>query len=264
MVVLTWNDLYHSFVHIKEREYLVRLRNAFIITAIAVSTLAGLNLKASADPVTFAQFTQGGGGNAFVFTNNGADSILTVVNVPVNFSYQTDNCYGAVGQNILANMTLTASVSDAGNLTGKNISQSFTVNSMVFTAVNPINGNSNLLTLQNGSTGVFTGLKGSHVGSLYGDTDNGDTVQFTSDFLSFDQTIERNFSLSFTSLNPSLQLSANNFLSSFTAAGTGTFDSDPVPTLVPEPSSIVFWMIGGICIAGTLTIRKRRASADVK
>ena len=58
-----------------------------------------------------------------------------------------------------------------------------------------------------------------------------DTVTFTSDFISFPGTIDHGFSLSFSSVNSNdgsggLQLGAGNFFKSFTAAGTGTFDTD--------------------------------------
>ena len=67
-------------------------------------------------------------------------------------------------------------------------------------------------------------------------------VTFTSDFLDFSNTVNRDRGLTLTSINPALVVhtGANKSLSSFRATAGGQFSSDPAPlinglAIVPEP-----------------------------
>ena len=89
------------------------------------------------------------------------------------------------------------------------------------------------------------------------------TVTFASDFLDFGAAIQRDVGLSFSSIVPSLSIGANGFFNSFSAAGTGTFSSDPIPTFIPEPSTIA--MLGaGLLGAAVWVLRRRRIAAAAR
>ena len=90
-----------------------------------------------------------------------------------------------------------------------------------------------------------------------------DYVQFSSSYINFAASSDENLALSFSSANPCFSTYKNvkagihgcvttgsallSFLHSFTAAGTGTFASDPPPVsvfAVPEPESLSFMLFG--------------------
>jgi hypothetical protein len=79
---------------------------------------------------------------------------------------------------------------------------------------------------------TFSGSGGS--GALGASTLTG-TVTFTSDFLGFQNSTERDLALAFSSISPGLSIGANGFFNNFTAAGTGSFSANnivfPGPTL---------------------------------
>ncbi len=98
-----------------------------------------------------------------------------------------------------------------------------------------------------------------------GSNDNGQTdfVQFSSSYLNFDSGADENLALSFTSANPCFTLYQNvkqvkggctqtnsnllSLLHSFTAAGTGTFASDPQAASIfatPEPQTLWLTLFG--------------------
>jgi len=227
----------------------MRLRS-LLATAIAAFGLAAVAAPSFATPTTFAQFSQTLPGASFTFTNNtlsGNDLKLTA-NVPVNFKFLVPNGYGPVSTIIPAQLTMTGIVSANAFTAGGFIFQPFSSITMTFT---DIATSSNLLTVVSGSTGTLLGQPNGNSAILNADTGGGDTVTFTSDWLFFGSTISRDFSLSFSGLNPVLKIqtaAANRHagkLRGFTAAGTGTFASDPAPTQgVPEPSPALALLFG--------------------
>ena len=92
-------------------------------------------------------------------------------------------------------------------------------------------------------------------------------MTFTSDFLDFTPTIERDLSISLSSILPSLSAStgANKALKSFKAVAGGQFSSDPAPLInglvvVPEPG-VWMMMIAGFGLVGVSARRRGRAVA---
>ncbi len=120
--------------------------------------------------------------------------------------------------------------------------------------------------IRKGQTATLTADNGSNDG---GQTD---FVQFSSSYLNFQPGSEEDLALSFSSASPCFSTYKNvqpsrggcttsgttllNLLHSFTAAGTGTFASDPVPATVfatPEPASA--WLVlAGILAAGCIRL----------
>src|SRR5262249_1037465 len=85
------------------------------------------------------------------------------------------------------------------------------------------------------------------------------TVTFSSDFLDFGAAIQRDIGLSFSSIVPSLSIGANGFFNNFSAAGTGTFSSNPVPVFIPEPSTYMLMGVG-LASAAVWLLRRRRVT----
>ncbi|MBV9097214.1 MAG: PEP-CTERM sorting domain-containing protein, partial [Frankiaceae bacterium] len=90
----------------------------------------------------------------------------------------------------------------------------------------------------------------------------GSTVTFTSDFLDFSNTVERDRGLTLTSIVPSLgrHTGLNGALNSFRATAGGQFSSDPAPLInglavVPEPG-VWLLMVAGFGLVGFAARRR--------
>jgi hypothetical protein len=235
----------------------------YLIGLIAITTL--LAPSAHAQLTTFAQFSQTGNTRPFTFTNTGSTSTFTLITpLEVNFYYQVVNAYnlGNYANVIPATMTLSATVAAVADDFGGTLRQQLTNLTMQFTAITPVNGQTNLLTITAaaGASG-FTGgrLLGGDGGSTAGLTgfqnnSSGDTVTMTSDFVGFANATRRDYSLSFNAITPDFSInSGNGYMNSFTADGTGTFASNPAPqALLPEPTTLP------LVLLGTLAFYRRR------
>ena len=126
---------------------------------------------------------------------------------------------------------------------------------------------SNLLTVTfNGAD--ITGSIGGSSGNSQDSTLGGGTVTFTSDFLDFTQTSERDLALSLTSVFPtfaqaSMVATKNQALKSFLTNGSGQFSSDPAPVInglvvVPEPG-VWMLMVAGFGLVGVSARRRVRS-----
>jgi len=110
----------------------------------------------------------------------------------------------------------------------------------------------------------ISGQVGSSSGSVNGSTltlHDASAVQFGSDFLDFTNTVNRDFALTLTAINPAIAVSSSGPARSFRAAGTGSFSSDPAPLVngaVPEPASWAL-MLAGFGAVGTAMRRRKIA-----
>jgi hypothetical protein len=279
--------------------------------ALAAVALLGGARTASAQGVQFAGFTLGYAGNSapaapFQQINNanarlstdlltplsgansvfgfftsapgaGGTTVYTPVSVPVTFNYNVLNGYSNTNiASVDANMTLFARVQDGGTGTGSGYVQTYKDLFMSFTAVNAVNGNTNLLTVSSGATtnqaGAFQrSATSSTSGNISGaeSADGSDTVIFTSDFLNFNPPggfSVKAYSLTFTSINPSLPAAQsyndNGYLRSFATGGAGVFSSDPIPASIPEPGSLL--LMAPVAAGVALRVRTRRRKAVAK
>ncbi|MCX7825135.1 MAG: PEP-CTERM sorting domain-containing protein [Verrucomicrobiae bacterium] len=228
---------------------------------------AALSLGAqvvSAAPVTFAQFTQRGADNLFFFTNLTTSAQIYVPSdgVPVDFFFSNITGLPAELGTNQAHLFWTAATTNhvfAGP--GNTLFQPFQSpgpNKMIIIRDTPASfgngGRTNLLTIE--YTGIIFGQKGANSTTGNASTGAGNLVTLTSDFLDFSGTFTRDMSVSFTSLLPSLDTNGF-FLLSFSAAGTGTFSSEPAPVIIPEPGSAALFVAG---LLGFWPSRRRRVS----
>jgi hypothetical protein len=243
---------------------MLRFSRLAAILTISVSCLVAP--FAGAQLTTFAQFTQSVGGNPFVYTStgtagSGGNATLGVSNLAIDFKY-----FSIVGLPSdltgfqSAHLTFTSFTSLGPTISSNGFDNVFNgsgVNSAMITITRDTpagegNGGRNILLQVIFTPYTFSGSGGS--GGLSSSSLSG-TVTFLSDFLTFSPSLERDLGITFSSIIPGLSIGANGFLNDFTAAGTGTFSSNPVPTFIPEPST---YMMMGVALAGAMAVGLRR------
>lgn len=191
---------------------------------------------------TFAQFFEQTGSQDFVFTNNTSSSTFAAVGggSPIFFIYSNisglDPSLGGIQS---AHLFVTTTTNSPAVIAGGNITQPLdqtTTIQIIRDTAAPVGvgagSRRNLLTAvfsTNVGTPGIVGAVGGNSATL-SVTTPGHLVTFTSDFLLFGATTERNLAFSFSSVAPTLGVGAGGFLQSLTAAGSGTFASNPPPT----------------------------------
>lgn len=217
-------------------------------------TVQGL-ISVNAQTVTFGQFIQTNGTQDFIYTNNGISAdFSTIANgTPVLFTYQNIANLPAELQGVqFARLFVTANTTVPAFQTASNpvrniqqFNQTFTIRIIRDTPATPGNGGG---TLTNLLTAVISQPLGSSPSLSGDDLSNSaaftastpeQAVAYTSDFIGFLSTNSRNLGLSFSSINPLFSIGAGGFLNSFSAAGTGTFASNPVPIFNPPTAANV-------------------------
>lgn len=209
--------------------------------------------------VTFAQFFERNGTQDFIWTNNGGISgtFSTVAGSPpgspIFFTYQNIVGLDPSLQGIqLAHMTVTTTAFQSGSVNGSTVTQPLdqivTIEITRDTPAPPgVGGGSRTRLLRAvitpaANTPGLTGTNGGNSANLNATTPDHNVV-FTSHFLSFAATTQRNMALSFSSVTPGFSLGLGGFLQSLTAAGSGTFASNPVPVYVGPTAANV--SVGG-------------------
>lgn len=266
----------------------------------AASALLLMAAPASAVVTTFASFNAATAGNMIwqnngtgssnntwrsngfggtFFTTTSAQSVAPRLAVPggvgVTFTYL--NSLNSFINNLPAVFTLAGTIANSPATTfgGFKFQQNIasTINFSFISAQNVIIQNTTFLAGANLLSGSFT--QGTIVGSSNGtsggfssSTGGGATIVYTSDFLDFSTTSNRDMSLSLTSIvslvlnvNQGLNNATNRALRSFRATATGSFSSDPAPRVtaisaVPEPQSWAMFAIG----FGLIGVSYRRRS----
>lgn len=222
----------------------------FLLSSVVFGLLfLASTLIVSAQTTTFAQFVEQNGTQDFVFTNNTASAAFNTIGggSPIAFRYQNISGLPAALTGFQdAHLFVSTTTNQAGTLNGGNVNQPLnqTVTVQIFRDTPaPIGigsgSRTNLLTAvfsPNVNSPSITGSNGGNSATLSATTPD-HVVTFTSDFISFGLTTDRNLGLSFSSVTPSMALGAGNFLQSFTAAGTGTFASNPPPVYVPPTAA---------------------------
>ncbi len=258
-------------------------------TATTIALAIGFALAATpaAAVTTFAQYQAIGSGanlrwqNSSGTANGTGGSLYTTATSTANsagsrlvsFSFLQPQFAGVVS-NVDAVFTLNATVAtgNPADLLGGFLVQEPLVGSFSFISTTAITLNtttfaagSNLLS-GTFTNGAISGQRNGTSGSVGGSTGSGSVITYTSDFLDFSETVDRDFSLSLTSIASPLQASPTNgtptrALRTFRALSTGTFSSDPAPivTAVPEPTTWALMVLG----FGMVGFAARRRSTTV-
>jgi hypothetical protein len=264
------------------------IASKIIGVGLAVAATLSLSAPACATETTFASFSPAGSNPNVHLTNAGngsgrlndgsfASGVPTALPVQVKFSFLLPGISDFV-TDVAATYTLTATIAKntpAINAAGFSIqagvggTMSFISNTAIlvtgpgFVPHNYAAG-SNLLTVVFNSA-ALAGQTGSHNLSFSDGTLGGGTVTFTSDFLDFSNTTNRDFALSLSSLSPvvSAATGTNKSLNSFTGSLGGQFASDPAALVngaVPEPATWAMMLLGMLGIGLSLRGRRRGGS----
>jgi len=252
---------------------------------------ASAALRAEAAPITFAQMSESRANvsaNVFAFNNNGpglgatlgtsAGGILGAA-IPINFSYESGAGTLASDltgiQNATVSMTCSTFSPAATAFGGTFAQEAITGATGVFetleiTRVTPAGEGggtrTNLLTIS--FTGYLSGAVGTGTPTLTADSGLKDKVVYSSDFLSFAQTSQEDFTMAFSSWNPlvtppsGLGIGSDGYFNSATAAAVGTFDLEGSVSAAPEPG-----VFQGVLVGTGLVVmawwRRRRGESEL-
>ena len=155
--------------------------------------------------------------------------------------------------NVTANFTMFASVvnSPARSRPRRTSRRTLPREAFSFLSTTPILVGSHLYSAgSNLLSGVFTlstinGKLGGSSGSESSSTLGGSSITYTSDFLNFTPTVNRDFAIGLTSIRLPFARAPGRALRTFSANSTGSFSSDPAPLLnVPEPATWAMLVMG--------------------
>jgi hypothetical protein len=255
----------------------------FLAVALFLSTAVALPRIANALPISFAQFSEADpGGNIFSYVDNGSGNTSQFgtstggplgAAIPINFTFLS--AAGAMPADLTGNqaatLSMTSSTTAPATLLGGIVgTQTFNgqTNTITITrdsaATEGTGSKTNLLTITF-INGTLLGAINGRTPQLSADSGLGNIVGYTSDFLTFNDNAEKDFSLTFsswanTSGGGGLSIvDASNHFASATASGAGTFDASVTP--VPEPSA---WILGAVALAGMLVVGRRLKPAMTK
>ena len=203
---------------------------------------------------TFAQyFQQDTTQQTFTLTNNGASSTITGT-AQIFFIYGVPNTFGATPT--LATLNFSAGGANLPTTSGGLATERFNTYSFSITA----NSNGGNLLSGTGNNLDLTGGVGQNASTLQVSTPPSGDVVFTSDYVSFDTSTARNFSIAMSSVTPAIAFDPNGYLRGFDAATSGTFAKNAVvPNAVPEPGLVSFALTGGAGMVGMVLRGRRRA-----
>jgi hypothetical protein len=267
----------------------MNLKKIIAIGAVAASTIVAV-APANAVITTFAQFSAVGSASNVRWVNNGVASNSAVNNTSNGtggFLYSTSTATSTAPGNVAVTfaflqpvlaslgpvaanffMNITVASGNAATASGTFRIQNIPTGSFSFTSTQSVTVNNVVYGVgTNLLTGTFTSgtIFGSgSSGSFSGNSGDG-TLVYSSDILDFTNTVDRDYSMGFTSISPTIFRSTsggNKALRTFRTLATGSFSSDPAPlvTAVPEAASWMLMIAGFGMVGVSARRRSRRAS----
>ena len=217
---------------------------SLVLACLTLLCVAGWG-KAAA--YNFATFNETSGSRPFSVTNNTTSvSLGYATSVPVSFDFTTPTGLSTADRPATLTISTNSSPTPAA-ISGGLISQP--VNPAVtFTFTETATGK-NLLTAV--VSGLLEGTNNGPTASLSGSASLGDTVTFTSDYLTFTTPSSNSALFGLSALSAPLSIGPGGFVNSFLADLNGSF----VANAVPEPALVTITVT-----AGALMIRRRRAN----
>jgi hypothetical protein len=240
-----------------------QLVKVFRVSAIFGLLLFSTLLTVNAQTTNFAQFVEVNGTKDFVFTNNGGSGDFNAIpgGSPIIFFYQNLPTLPAslLGPQF-AHMFVTTTTTQPGFGVGavtQPLNQTVTVNIVRDTPAPVGTGGgsrTNLLTAVFSPNATQPAIVGSGGSATLSASTPDHNVTFTSNFLIFTATTERNLGLSFSAVTPNMALGLGSFLQNTTAAGSGTFASNPLP-IPPGPTAAAVTVSGRVSTANGRGLR---------
>jgi hypothetical protein len=256
-----------------------KLRMSVLGAGAGIAAAALLATPSQAVITTFAGYTAVSTAENIYWKNNGSGSsngtggsIYTISSASSTLPGTTQISFSFLqGQlspvtNVLADFWLSATVTNSPAVTAAGfkieplITGSFQIlSTSVITIGGHTFGAGSILLAGSFNEASIFGASGSTSGSFTSATSSGATITYTSDFLDFLPTVDRDFSLSLTAIAQPLFSSSNRALRTFKAVSTGSFSSDPAPTPVVAVPEAATWamFIGGFGFMGA-ALRRRR------
>lgn len=227
------------------------------VIALCLLAAGGTLHAASASGVTgtFASFSTSSGSLFDFFKNDGAgilDSGTTgsATAIPVTFQFLGANTYGASGP-IDAFLTFSSATSGGASSGLGLIAQPMGLTTFIF---KDSDGNT-LLTVTSSSSTIFGKLGGSN-GTLADTSGSGNTITYSSSYLSFGKG-QDSYSTTLSGLTSPLSMGGGGFLTGFHAGGAGSFSASPVP----EAGTLASFALLTSCGFLVLIRQRRRSSA---
>jgi hypothetical protein len=224
-----------------------RLPATLLALALAGCMIIGQARHSAAQTVTIGEVRQTNNADPdFVFTNSdptntgdgGINSSFSVLNADVKFQFDVPNTYGPVGDQINAKLTLNSVVSgpvDPFDITFGIIDQGLKDITLTIT---DLSGHT-LLAVDPFATGDLVGLVAGQTGTEGSDTLALDSLTLSSPYLNLAGATSESYQFGLGSISPALSVNANDYVNSFTASATGSFNA-------PEPSSWVMLAMGAL------------------
>lgn len=230
---------------------------------LAAAACAASLVAAPAFAASFATFTQVGGDDTVSFVNHGdgTGTLSSIGSGTFDFSYLSPFTSGLPPEltgNQQANFSLTATASGAAGMSGPIVEQGISGGTISFTRTTPFEGLDNLLTIEF-TDGFLWGPEGASGLNLIGSSATGG-VTFTSDFLDFSGSTQRDFNFSLQGMSAPVGTGDGGVLNSFTADTSGLASAN-VSGAIPEPASWALMIIGFGGMGATLRMRRRIPAA---
>jgi len=220
-----------------------------------LAVVAMMAASASAAPVEFGTFNSPNGGQEFSFTNNGGTSGTITASAPVTFNFTAASGMSTVDRQAILTINGTT-FTPANALPGSFVDQR--ISGPASLSLIEVGTGKNLLSIT-AFTGDIIGKLGSPNAALSGADTSGDTVTFTSDFLTFMQP-GNSYNLGLAGITPVLSIGPGGFLNTFLANVNGQFSA--MVFAVPAPTSVAMLGTGLVAAAVLATQRKRLAKLN--